>query len=126
MANTKKTEDTAPEKKTFRRKRKLVAPLLNAKMQVGQTVYFKITGELYVGKLQKDAKEGEKPADLVRAINLETGEEGDIMVPAVLKSVLEKEFENASYVGCSFSMTKKEKPEGKRYYQYEIDELETD
>jgi len=115
------TKAKAPQ---FKTKRKLILPLLNAKMEIGATIYVQATGPIYEGKPQNGAKEGDKPADLMPCTNLETGEAGEIIVPAVVKSVLEETFPDAGYVGHGFSITKGDKPKGKRYFQYEVDELE--
>ena len=105
-------------------KKKLVQPLLNAKIAVGVTLYIKATGPMYVGKPQKDAKENEKPADLMPALDMRTGETGEIIVSAVVKSALEETYPDDGYVGHGFAITKLPKPEGKRYFQYTVDEVE--
>ena len=105
-------------------KQKLILPLLNAKMDVGDSIYIKATGKMYIGKPQKDAKEGQKPADMLPCINLETGEEGEIIVAAIVKSVLDEKFPDGKYVGKGFGITKGDKPKGKRYFQYMVDEIE--
>lgn len=108
----------------FKVKRKLVLPLLNAKQAIGVPLYIKADGAIYTGKPQKGAKEGEKPADLMPATNLETGESGEIIVSAVVKSALDEGYPDAGYVGLAFSITKGDKPKGKRYFQYTVDEVE--
>lgn len=107
-------------------KRTLVLPLLNRKMKPGDSVYFKITSPVFEGKqiASAEAKQNEKPADLVNAVDLTTGEECQVIVPAVMKSVLEDEYDDGAYIGLAFELTKGEKAEGKRYYNYTVNELE--
>lgn len=111
-------------KTKYKTKKKLVLPVLNAKMKTGDSIAFKVLDKMYVGKPQKNAKEGEKPADLMHAINIETGEEGLIIIPAVLKSTLNDMYEKDSYVGLHFYLEKGGKPAGKRYFQYIVNEIE--
>lgn len=116
------------KKKTTAKKRvikkKLVLPVLNAKFNTGDEIAFKALSPMTQGKPQKNAKEGEKPADLLHAINIDTGEEGHIIVPAVVKSTLDEIYPDNAYVNCCFLMVKGDKPKGKRYYQYQLDEIE--
>jgi len=117
----KKAQATAGKYKV---KRQLILPVL--RMEQHTPIYVKITDAIYTGKQmeQTGKKAAEKPADLCHVVNLETGEEAMIIVPAILKSVLEEQYPEAGYVGCGFSITKGEKPDGKRYFKYNISELE--
>lgn len=108
----------------FKRKRLLTIPVL--KFAVGVTRYVKITDAMHVGKPQK-AKEGEKakePATLANCINLEDGEVCQIIVSAVVKSVLDDEYPAGVYVGKCFAITKGERNPGKQYNQFKIEEIE--
>jgi len=100
--------------------KKLVVPQL--KLEQGQPVYFKVTGAMYVGKPNPE-KPKEKPADLCHVIDLVDGEEKSIVIPAVLKSVWEEDYEKDGQVSKCFMVTKGEKQEGKRYFNYEIAEI---
>ena len=89
-------------------------------------VYVRILKEIYVGKeikgTEKDADT--KPADIADIINLETGKEQQLVIGAVVKANFEEAYPKASYVGKSFMITKLDKKEGKRYFNYEISEIE--
>lgn len=125
-AAKKAAPKTAAPKSAFvpKVKRSLVLPLLNRGMKPGESLCVEITGPIYEGRPQKGAKANEKPADLAPCVNLETGEEGEIIVSAVVKSTLEDMFKNETYVGRWFMITKGEKKKGQRYFQYTIYELE--
>jgi len=88
------------------------------------TAYVAITGKIFTGK-QVSGKDAEKmePAQLANVVNLETGEECQIICNSVLKSTLEENYENASYVGKAFAITQY-KVAGKRYKNYKISEIE--
>ena len=105
-------------------KRQLVLPLLNRGMKPGDVLNIEITGEIYQGKPQKGAKPNEKPADLCAATNLATGELGEVIMSAVVKSTLEETYPNQGYIGLWFQISKGEKKAGTRYFQYAVNELE--
>jgi hypothetical protein len=95
------------------------------KLEIGTALEIEVTGKIYVGKPQKNAKADDKPADIMPCINLDTGEEGAIIVPAVLMSVLKESFPKDNYVGACFSICKREKKDPKdRYFPYDIMEIE--
>lgn len=88
--------------------------------------HVKITGAVHLGKPQK-AAEGEKarePAHLASCINLEDGAECQIIVAAVVLSVLNDEYPNDAYVGKCFAITKKNRVAGKQYFPYSVEEIE--
>lgn len=109
----------------FKVKRNITLPLIKPQLDV--PVYIKITSEMFVGKdvsaAKGDAKKME-PATLVNCVNLETGEEAQIIVPAVLKGIFEDEFPDNGYVGKAFSITKHPKASGKQYHPFSVAELE--
>ena len=108
----------------FKRKRLLTVPVL--KFKEGESRYVKITEAMHIGKPQK-AKEGEKakePATLANCVNLEDGAVCQIIVSAVVKSVLVEEYPNDGYVGKCFSITKQGRNPGKQYNQFDIEEIE--
>ena len=128
---------TAPEFKP-KVKRNLILPQI--KLEQGIPVYIKITGEIFIGKeITSKGKDNEKPADIVHCIDLKTGAESQVVVPAVMKSVLNEEYAtevpseevnkpstytDPKYIGRCFMVIKGNKPEGKRYFQYEVAEIE--
>lgn len=90
-----------------------------------ETRHVKFEGPMHLGKEMK-AKEGEKkkePATLANVVDLETGEECQIIISAVVKSVLEEEYPKNAYVGKSFGITKRGKAPGKAYEQYTVVEV---
>lgn len=86
----------------------------------------KITGPIHLGKAQKaeEGKSAKAPAHLAPCINLEDGAECQIIVAAVVLSVLNDEYPNESYVGKCFEIVKKERIEGKAYFPYGVAEIE--
>lgn len=63
---------------------------------------------------------------LADVVMLDTGEYGQIIVPAVLESELLTHYENESYVGKSFRIVKMQPEKGKRYSPFDIAEIEID
>lgn len=87
---------------------------------------FKVLGDIRIGSTHEivDKKDGEikkeKKADLMRIVDLETGNEADMIMPSVLASIMR---ENGEYIGKSFLAVKGTKP-GKRYNTFEVSEIE--
>lgn len=109
---------------TPKRKKLLTVPVL--KLIQDQTRYVRITDKMHLGKEQK-AKGEEKakePAMLAPVVNLETGEECQIILSAVIKSVLNDEYPGDKYVGHCFSITKRARVQGKQYNPFDIEEIE--
>lgn len=103
--------------------KRVTIPLL--KQKTGEPIYVKMTGAMYTGKAQK-AKEGEKakdPATLINCVDLTTGLECQIIVSAVVKSILEEEYPAQAYVGKGFMITNLGKREGKNYNSVDVAEL---
>lgn len=90
--------------------------------------HVKITGPIHLGKEQKkgkgDEEKAREPAHLAPCINLEDGSECQIIVAAVVLSVLEDEYPSGSYVGKCFAITKKNRVAGKQYFPYSVEEIE--
>ncbi len=108
----------------FKVKKLLTVPVL--KLPEGQARHIKITGVMHEGKPQK-AKGDEPakaPATLVNCVNLEDGAECQIIVSAVVKSVLTEEYPGDGYVGKCFKITKQGRSAGKSYNSYDIKEIE--
>jgi hypothetical protein len=86
----------------------------------------KIVGPIHLGKEQKDKDPTKKrdPAHLAPCIDLDTGAECQIIVAAVVLSVLNDEYPNEAYVGKCFEITKKSRVEGKQYFPYGVQEIE--
>jgi hypothetical protein len=110
----------------FKRVKNLTLDVL--KFVENETRYVKITGAIHIGKDQKAAKGDEdkkrEPAHLAHCVNLEDGAECQIIVSAVVLSVLTDEYPNESYVGKCFAITKKSRQQGKQYFPYSVEEVE--
>jgi hypothetical protein len=122
-AETKAT--TAPAIKGlpgFRVARNVTLPL--SKWKNEQPKFLLIESAIFQGKeiAQKDGQPEEKPADLLNCIDLETGEQAQIIVGTVLKGTLQDEYPDNAYVGKYFSITQLRDP-GKKYNTYSVQEL---
>lgn len=113
-------EAAAPK---FKVKRNITLPLI--KPQIDVPVYIQITGPMFTGKKIDSGKTKDmEPAEMVNCLNLETGEEAQMIVPSVLKGIFEDEYDSDAYVGLGFSVTKHAKASGKRYHPFSVAELE--
>ena len=129
MANAKPTtEQTEPKTDFDPSKVKVVKAVTRPTLSLVPhvPVYVKILKPIYVGKEIKgtEDKPQEKPADIADVINLMTGKEQQLVVAAIVKSNLDESYPDATYVKKSFAITKLDKKEGKRYFNYEISEIE--
>lgn len=115
-----------PQKSAFvpKVKKNITLPLI--KPQIDKPVYIKVTSAIFVGKAVNKAGDNKdmEPAKLVNCVNLETGEEAQIIVPSVLNGIFSDEYPEDAYVGCGFQITKHAKANGKRYHQFSVAELE--
>lgn len=111
---------------TFAVKIKSKITLPQFKFVVEVPRYLRIESAIYLGKEMKPAegKKAMEPAHLARVTDLETGELGEVIVPAVLMSTLQEAMPNDSYVGKCFAITKQKRQEGKRYDKFGVDEIE--
>ena len=123
----KKTETQVESKSGFKVKKVLTLPVFSLKTE-GSVVAFKVLDAMYVGKPQAGAEANDKPADICNVVNLETGEVGQIIVPAMLKSKFEADYEGDDYVGRGFEVENLGKKKGKSrtYNNYRIVELDLD
>ncbi len=114
----------APEQPKFKVKRNITLPLIKPAIDV--PVYIKVTSTMFIGKDIKKPIGGKvmEPATLVNCVNLETGEEAQIIVPSVLSGIFEDEFPEQSYVNKGFQITKHAKGNGKAYHPFSVAELE--
>lgn len=76
------------------------------------------------GRGSSEADKKKEPPTLARVINLDTGEEGQIILASVLKTELAEAYKNDSYVGKAFEMIKQKRKEGKQYDPYSLAELD--
>lgn len=127
----------------FKVTKNVTLPLI--KPEIGQPVFFRVTAPVKIGKAVEKDKDAAIIADCV---NLLTGEEAQILVPAVLQGILHDEYgaprfgtvEKGApvteleppiedqvrdrYVGKSFQMIKHERATGKKYHSYSVAEIE--
>lgn len=72
----------------------------------GDLAHVKMETAIRLGeKLKGKANEKKEPAHLANVIDLDTGEEMLMIIPAVLKSSLEDNYKDESYVGKAFQIT---------------------
>ena len=65
-----------------------------------------------------------EPPMLANVTVLDTGEEMQLIIPAVLQAELSDNYENDGYVGKCFALTKLKKKDGKRYHNFSVIEIE--
>lgn len=111
---------------TFKKIKNVTLPL--KKMAENVPVYVKITSAMFSGKQIDDKKEA---ATLVNVVDLETGEECQIIVATVLKGILNDEYPNDSYVGKGFELIMhkvydKTDPNKLKYNKFTVAEVEVD
>jgi hypothetical protein len=108
-------------------KKLLTRPVI--KWVVDKTRYFKIENAMHIGKTIKprkgdDPDKQKEPATVCNVIDLENGALAQLIVNAVLKSVLTEEYPNDAYVGKCFAVTKQSRQPGKQYDPFNIEEIE--
>lgn len=108
----------------FKIKRHVTRSVLKFVAEV--SVHVKILTAMHMGKELKGRGEAAtmEPATLCEVVNLDTGEEQQMLVSAVIKSIFTEEYPDDSYVGRGFLIIKHAKAEGKNYFTYSIDELD--
>lgn len=117
----------------FKKVRSVTLPLLKWKNDVER--YYKIVSPMFKGqeisKTEYDengvAKPKQEPVTLANVIDLETGEEGQIIIGAVLAETWnrDEQYAGEQYVGKSFAITQKRDP-SKKYNTYTVIEIEVD
>lgn len=109
-------------------KKKLVTvPVLTLKDNTPRQLRF--DDQMFVGKQMKETdpeKKKKEPATLVNVTDIETGEKHQLIVNAVLHSILDEEYPNNSYVGKTFEIERLPKREGKAYNGFKVFELIAD
>jgi hypothetical protein len=98
--------------------------------EAGQSVTVKILDAIRVsqvkGKPDKDGKE-QKAADICTIADVTTGEQAILLVPAVVKSNLERDYVDEGYVGDVFFLRCDGKRKaGQRYNDFTIIEVTTE
>lgn len=109
---------------TFKRKQAVILPQL--KLQDDVPVHVQIVSPIYLGKEIKESNGETSQADLMRVVDMTTGEECQMIVGTILKASLEESFPESGYVDKCFEITRHAKAEGKRYKTYALYEIEAD
>jgi hypothetical protein len=106
----------------FQRKRSVTLPIF----KFGATpLFLRFEGPIYQGERLESQKDMEPP-HLAKVVDLTTGEEGLIVVGAVLLSELDRAYPKDAYVGKSFEILKRKAETGKKYSLWSIYEIETE
>lgn len=123
MAKDQPKTETTQKAPAFKVKKNLTLPLL--KPQLDTPFYITIDEAIFEGKkIDSGAQKDMEAAHLANVTNLETGEKMQIIVPAVLLSILNESYADNAYVGKGFQITKHPKASGKRYHAFSVAELE--
>jgi hypothetical protein len=114
------------EKAGFKISKRVTLPLF--KIAPNTEYYFQIESAMFIGKEVKEGRGGseakkKEPATLMRVINLETGELGQIICGAVLRGIFDDEYPEEKYVGKLFAI-EMHKIVGKDYNGYSVTEIE--
>jgi hypothetical protein len=108
----------------FRRVQQVTVPTLKLENEVATPI--KIETPMTTSSASRVGADGkpEKPATVVRAIDLRTGEAVQVVVPTVLQSNLNTHYPNNSYVGKSFEVTMHPQQGRQRYRTVDVWEIE--
>lgn len=107
----------------FKVTKRITLPLIKPALDV--PIYVKILDPIFQGKkIENGASKDMEAAMLANVVNLETGENAQIIVPSVLQGIFKDEYEKDSYVGKNFQIIKHPKGSGKRYHPFTVAEIE--
>lgn len=107
----------ATKQSKFSKIKSVTLPVLKVEKNTERGFYFH--GPMFIGEKVDPKKD---PATLIHAVDVETGEEGVFIVPAVAQKELVKAYGAAGYVGKCFALTMTRVPE-KNYNLVTIDEI---
>ena len=122
--NTEVAAVTASMK--FKLKKRITLPTFNPGVEVP---YFIRPDEAFRVSTYVDPdpkKASEKPATICAATVMETGESVLWLIPEVVVKNLRESYPDDSYVGLIFACKKMAKRPGKRYFDFQIAEVEMD
>lgn len=107
-------------------RRNVVLPVLN--LRVNETRYLCIASPMRVSdyKDPDPKKATEKPATICEVGDVETGEQFLLLVPEVMSQNIKRAYPDGDYVGKAFALLKCPKRPGKRYFDFQISEIEVD
>jgi hypothetical protein len=107
----------------FTAKRNVILPTLS--LQVGQPRVLRFNDAMRQSTINDpDPKKKMKPATICGVTDVQSKENYNMIVPAVLESSLKEGYKDDAYVGLTFYVLKKPKRPGKRYFDFELTEVE--
>jgi uncharacterized OB-fold protein len=108
----------APSKFKMKRTKAVAVPLFKFEPNVPR--YYLVDGVMFLGK-KVDAKKD--AATLLPVTDLETGEQGQVIVGQVLRELFNESYPDGVYVGKKFEMTLRKRAD-KKYNTYDLYEVE--
>ena len=107
----------------FTAKRSVILPTLS--LQVGQPRVLRFNDAMRQSTINDpDPKKKMKPATICGVTDVQSKENYNMIVPAVLESSLKEGYPGDTYVDKTFYVLKKPKRAGKRYFDFELTEVE--
>lgn len=93
------------------------------------TPFVKSSRNVAQAAAKEDGKRGSKaaqmdPATICTVTDVQTGEQGTLIVNATLQSTIEEKYPSEGYVERVFGITRHAKEKGKRYYKFSVFEIE--
>jgi len=101
-------------------KRQLTMPVL--KMLLNYWYLLRITAAMQMSTFKKEGDE--KAATICPVVDITTGEMKTFLVSAVVQKNIEEQYPDGDYVGKVFLLMKTPKRPGKRYYDFNISEVD--
>lgn len=114
----------------YKVKRQVILPSLSLKEGEARTL--KILEAMRVSTVKSERKRAkgekddgpQKPATVCPVVDVASGENYTLIVPAVMEGNLRENYPDDAYVGKVFYVLKKPKRPGKRYFDLELSEVE--
>ena len=94
------------------------------KFSPNKPIYIKAESAMVQSEKHPKDKSDKTPPVLMDIVDLQTGEEAQIICGEVVKSELEKHYPNNEFIGKCFEITQHEPEAGKQYRKYSIVEIE--
>jgi len=104
----------------YQRTERLTMPIFSLAHQ--QHIFIHVVGEIHETLMPGLSSDPDKPVKMIRVVNLDTGEEGNLLVLSVLESALIRE--PNGYVGKDYEVITGEQQPGKDYRPVDIYRLE--
>ena len=105
----------------YKRAERLTMPIFSCAHQ--DHLFIHVVGEIVETLMPGLSSDPTKPVKVMRVINLDTGEEGNLLVLSVLESTLNRQ--EGGYVGKDYEVVTGEVRDGKDYRDVDIYRLET-